>query len=194
MAVCRTRAGDFRRSKTTRRPPAVRKKRLRYRQRPGQRTGITCPHHAGLTPSTQPHAPVSDYSVLIPGTKRQFRSSSERHQQRLLLWSLSTKGVQNRLLLCLVPSISHAGMALVPRFDRARNLTPGLPPSSLAVCHEPAWGAPYRFLARPDCGARRCRRTEARKAARRLSRPRDPPSGCAGRGVSAGLATTRSLG
>ena len=28
---------------------------------------------------------------------------------------------QNRILLCLVPPKSHAGMGLVPRFDRARN-------------------------------------------------------------------------
>src|SRR5271157_52436 len=71
------------------------------------------------------------------GTDREFcanvRTSGERHQQRLLPWSLPTKGVQNRLLLCFVPPRSDAVRNLVPRFDRARNLTPGLPPSSLAV-------------------------------------------------------------
>jgi hypothetical protein len=44
----------------------------------------------------------------------------------------SQPDAQNRLLLCLVPTMSHAGMDLVPRFDRARSLTPGLPPSTLA--------------------------------------------------------------
>ena len=57
----------------------------------------------------------------------------ERHQTAAPSLVSSQPDAQNRLLLCLVPTMSHAGMDLVRRFDRARNLTPGLPPSSLAV-------------------------------------------------------------
>ncbi len=56
----------------------------------------------------------------------------ERHQTVAPSLVTSQPYAQNRLPLCLVPPISHAGMDLGPRFDRARNLTPGLPPSSLA--------------------------------------------------------------
>ena len=69
----------------------------------------------------------------------QFRSSGDRHQPRLLPWSLPTESEQNRLLLCFVPPRSDAVRNLVPRFDRARNLTLGLLMSSLAFGLEPAW-------------------------------------------------------
>ena len=66
-----------------------------------------------------------------------FRSSDEappkRHQQRLLPWSLPGERVQIRLLLRSVPPRSDVVRKLVPRFDRARNLTAALPRSSSAV-------------------------------------------------------------
>src|SRR5271170_7038448 len=65
--------------------------------------------------------------------QNQFPSFGERHQTAAPSLVSSQPDAQNRLLLCLVPTMSHAGMDLGPRFDRARNLTPGLPPSSLAL-------------------------------------------------------------
>ena len=59
-----------------------------------------------------------------------FDRQASATKQRPSLVS-SQPDAQNRLLLCLVPPMSHAGMDLVPRFDRARNLMPGLSPSVL---------------------------------------------------------------
>src|SRR4029077_8872138 len=74
------------------------------------------------------------------GIQRQFRSSGERHPQLLVSWALPTESEQNRLLHCFVPPRSDEVRNLVPRFDRARNRTPDLPLSSLAVGRKPAWG------------------------------------------------------
>jgi len=96
------------------------------------------------------------------GNQRQFRSSGERRQQRLVPWSLPTESEQNRLLLCFVPPKSDAVRNLVPRFDRASNRSPDLPLSSLAVGHEPPSGCSLSV----PCAARLWRasvcRTEAR--------------------------------
>jgi hypothetical protein len=72
---------------------------------------------------------------LAPGRKRadfiesagepEIRANIERlagaTKQRLLPWSLPNLMRKNRLLLCLVPPMSHAGMDLAPRFDRPRS-------------------------------------------------------------------------
>jgi hypothetical protein len=100
----------------------------------------------------------------------------------LLPWSLPTECVQNRFFLCFVLPRSDAVRNLVPRFDRVRCLTPDLPRSFLAVSHELNWGAPCRFLARPGCTARRCRRTEARKP--RIEDDRLAASGLSTRSLS----------
>ena len=44
-----------------------------------------------------------------------------RHQTAAPSLVSSHPDTQNCILLCLVPPKSHAGMGLVPRFDRARN-------------------------------------------------------------------------
>jgi hypothetical protein len=56
----------------------------------------------------------------------QVRSSGERHQTAAPSLVSSHPDAQNCILLCLVPPKSHAGMGLVPRFDRARNPHAGL--------------------------------------------------------------------
>ena len=77
------------------------------------------------------------------GIQRQFRSSGERHEQCLLPWSLPTKGFQNPLLLLSRSTAVRRGPEAFRRFDRARSLTPSLPPSSLAIGHGPArWCSP----------------------------------------------------
>jgi hypothetical protein len=69
--------------------------------------------------------------------QRQFRSSGERHHQRLVPGSLPTERALNRLLRCFVPPRSDLVRNLVPRsLARARKLTAHLAPSSSAVCHK----------------------------------------------------------
>jgi hypothetical protein len=70
-------------------------------------------------------------------TDREIRAGFDRQasatKQRLLPWSLPILMCKAVFFFGLVPPKSHAVMDPIPCFDRLRNLTPGLPPSSLAV-------------------------------------------------------------
>jgi hypothetical protein len=77
-------------------------------------------------------------SAEEPEIRASFPSVEVRRQTAAPSVVSSRPDAQNHLLLCLVPPTSHADMDLIPRFDRSRNLTPGLQPSSFAYCHEPA--------------------------------------------------------
>src|SRR5208337_2355109 len=74
--------------------------------------------------------PLGCWFILIPmlpvfGTDREIRARFDRQaiatKQRPLPWSLPILMRKTVYVLCLVPPKSHAGMGLVPRFDRARN-------------------------------------------------------------------------
>ena len=95
------------------------------------------------------------------GIQRQFRSSGERHQQRLLPWSLPNKTVSS--FVSFHRGATQSGILFLVSIERG---------TSRRVYHRRPWlsdmsqlgGAPCRFFARPGCGTRRCRRTDARNA------------------------------
>jgi len=99
------------------------------------------------------------------GIQRQFRSSSERHRQRLVPWALPPEGEQNRLLLRFVPSRGDAVRNFVPvSIDRGGSRRVYDRGPLLSDVRE-LGDAPCRCLARLGGSARRCRRPDARYSA-----------------------------
>jgi hypothetical protein len=93
----------------------------------------------------------------------QFRSSGERNRQCLLPWSLPTKANKTVFfLLSFYQGATQSGILFLVSIERGSSSRGYHRPPSLSDMSQ-LGGAPCRFIARPGCGARRCRRTDARK-------------------------------
>jgi hypothetical protein len=132
---------------------------------------------APLLPNQPPGEPVRTNSESIDtdrGDQRRFRSSGESHptyrRSSCLLPKRFSQGVPS-----FVSSHQRAKQAWIwfPVSIEWRSPSVGLIPSIIAGRRELAWGR-WRSLARPGCGARRCRRTDAAKAAAARARAACP--------------------